>query len=60
MERASLVPKLPGAKEGIKVTRPNKIPTNIATSTNSIGILNARKRRDDLEEHTSRDPLQIQ
>ena len=44
MERASLVPKLPGAKEGIKVTRPNKIPTNIATSTNSIGILNARKR----------------
>jgi hypothetical protein len=44
IDNASLVPKLPGANEGKKVTIPNKRPTRIITSIKSTGILKALNR----------------
>ena len=39
IDNASLVPKFPGANDGRKVTVPNKRPTRIITSKNSIELL---------------------
>jgi hypothetical protein len=39
MDNASLVPRFPGAKDGRMVTVPNKRPTRIITSKNSIELL---------------------
>ena len=44
MDNASLVPRFPGANEGMKVTVPNKRPTRIISSEKSIGMLNHLNR----------------